>query len=218
MLFFFFFASLTKKILCETAFVTCIVKCYIYLCVWNALSRCSAVQKHMLEYKISTLLLFSTGGISDTLQGFDLYTLRYPTSCVRGSIKFLAFCSKSCWAWRKVVFVSHQAAFPSPCKQSENEVLVCKSSNLHAHILFNFTASWVALIASRHLGPLLFKSHRRFWRCGTLCSLVFLPSRLLEVSCVITVAKIIKFTLQNKDYSIVVLNINLIASLFCGHA
>lgn len=104
---------------------------------------------------------------------FDLYMLCYSASCVRGSIKYLALCPKSCWAWQKVIFVSQQAAFPSLCEQSENEVLVCKSSNLHAHVLFNFTASWVALIASRHLGPLLFKSNRRFWRSGTLWSLVF---------------------------------------------
>ncbi len=191
---------------------------YVVFCfVWNALSRCSVVQDPGLENKISTLLLFSTGGISGILQGFDLYTLCYPTSCVWGCIKYLAFCPESCWAWQKVIFVSHQAAFPSLCERTENEVLVCKSSNLHAHILFNFTASWVALIASRHLVPLLFKSNRRFWRCGTLCSLAFLPSRLLEVSCVKTVAKI-KITLKNKDYRSMVLNINLIASLFCGHA
>lgn len=42
---------------------------------------------------------------------------------------------------RKPSSFPHQAAFPSPREQSENEVLVCKSSNLHARVLFNFTAS-----------------------------------------------------------------------------
>lgn len=122
---------------------------------------------------------------------------------------------------RKPSSFSHQAAFPSKLlfPPRANEVLVCKSSNLHACVLFNFTASWVALITSRHSGPSHYKSNRRFWRCGTLCWLkVFCLCRLLEVSCVITVAKIIKITLQNKDFSSVVLNINLIALLFCGHA
>lgn len=37
--------------------------------------------------------------------------------------------------------------------------IVCKSSNQHAQILFNFTASRVALISSSHLDCLLFKSN-----------------------------------------------------------
>lgn len=70
--------------------------------------------------------------------------------------------------------------------------IVCKSSNQHAQILFNFTASRVALISSNHLDCWLFKSNGWvLWMGGggVFCNCLKSP-----VS-----QQIIQFAFQNKE-------------------
>lgn len=83
----------------------------------------------------------------------------HPSTCrnTQSWAKAAVYCHKSFWA------VYLFSAPPPPRVLS----IVCKSSNQHAQILFNFTASRVALISSSHLGCLLFKSNGGFfWRGG----------------------------------------------------
>lgn len=90
--------------------------------------------------------------------------------------------------------------------------IVCKSSNQHAQILFNFTVSRVALISSSHLGCLLFKSNGWFvcvcvWEVGGFIAVLSFACKLFEVSSV-TPQQIIKFAIENKKAVSMYKNIN----------
>lgn len=81
-------------------------------------------------------------------------TLHFPArqTCCRpkGSAKADVYCQNLSWA---ACFVSSPSiSIPSSGVLS----ILCKSSNQHAQILFNFTASRVALISSSNLGCILF--------------------------------------------------------------
>lgn len=113
-----------------------------------------------------------------------------PAAKHKSSAKAAVYCQKSFWAVYLVSALSSRVLS-----------IVCKSSNQHAQILFNFTASRVALISSSHLGCLLFKSNGWFlWKGGGwgVIAVLSFACKQFEVSSV-TPQQIIKFAFENKE-------------------